>query len=565
MSATITTKLTDNSKEWAAQLKKQFLDAGGSAADFELHLEALNKELASREAKRFTEDIKHLADSIDGTASKSAMNWTELASKVNLVTSSFKWAVEGGKKAWQAIQYLADQGVPAFERLQAAGTRAFDKITEAASDPRLAKGFDMLASGMDNLVVPAISNATDVAGNFVDMLATMYEGMQRLAGVDVSGIAQAAKDLNIAQHEEGIRAEREKQRWDQIARNTKEATALRRQLDEADSKRAEAAHLDEIQNIHDIEKELADARKSFERSRRDMMQADGEARDKAKRETEKQFRMIEALEAKRQQTLEENHAREIKRLEDEFNKFSELYDIRRKKEADAIAAGIEGERALFLAREARREAENAAEQEKVDQLKQFVQQQGGGGGQQAGGPGPDFMGKLKGGIKGRDVQKQIIKKREEDAINAWREEQRATGKMDQNNQLIGEENVDDMLMGRGLDNSPRALAARTRARENAIRRQAKMGAFKDARKGRIGNEEIAQAEGELLQQAGEKLISGNKLGQTQVNTTRQLVDEAKRTRQQEARMTDQLMQMQAELDQLRGRGNNAQQRAQRQF
>lgn len=46
------TRLVDDSKEWADAIKKRFLDAGGSAEDFEKHLEAINKELESRAAKQ---------------------------------------------------------------------------------------------------------------------------------------------------------------------------------------------------------------------------------------------------------------------------------------------------------------------------------------------------------------------------------------------------------------------------------------------------------------------------------------------------------------------------------
>ena len=69
MTATIRTELKDNSKEWAENLRARMTAAGVSADKLGTHLNALQDELDSREAQKFKDEVKEIADAIEKEAS----------------------------------------------------------------------------------------------------------------------------------------------------------------------------------------------------------------------------------------------------------------------------------------------------------------------------------------------------------------------------------------------------------------------------------------------------------------------------------------------------------------
>lgn len=566
MSATITTKLVDNSKEWADALKKRFVDAGGSADDFEKHLEALNKELESRAAKQAAEDIKKLADEIEKTTDATRKNtdelkknnkgWTELQAKFNLMKEGFSWVKTGFSAISNLSQQAAADGNASFQKLISSGNE-FNKTLRQWHQSRFLSD---LAHDLSDPNSGATS-ALKTLGTTADWTFTkMREGTQQATrgwmimgetvGLVSEGTVKAYDQIGAARERDS--QARAKANAKAMADYQKEMAAVQkiRNLDMINpglvmrQDQAVSEWIEKLEDAEDVQKEINNLVETQTKLHAKLT-AKGKDPSQDRTFLENQRDLI-ALENKRFELVKAH--KEWEKEEDMKRAQRQLAEVEKRLawEREVAQAAIDGEQAKFMAREARLAAEEQADQAKADKLKGFMQQG-------SGGPN-DVMGRLQGSIKPGDVQKRVSKNREDEALAAWREEQRASGKMDQNNQLIGYGGESSKLM-----------AGRTRVQEEAIRKQTRMGAYRDARKGNVSNEEMAAAQGQLLQEAGEKMISDNKFSKTATTAIKQTISGVQQLKEEQGQLADEVRGMTQRLDVMFGRGNNNQQRAQRQF
>lgn len=570
MSATIKTTLVDNSKEWSDQLRKRFLEAGGSADDFEDHIAALNRELESRAAKRAADDIKALADEIDGSAAAAnrhrdalagnGLKWTEFASKANLAGSAIKGVWQGAKEAGEMIHFFAEKGVPGFEKLEQAGTRAMDSLVAAASNPGIEKGMQVATAAVDSLLVPAIKNAGEIVGNLGEIAHTATSGLMSLAGVDFSKQARELEKMDAELRK--IAAEVKTERT--IEARRREAV----EMDEINSaqlaREQRQKEIAEIDNEHRAARELAKATKQYADSRKAMQTTDDNTYRHHKRLAEQAWQDMRQLDAKERELIgkrqeeqmakaKESHDQMVKFHEDEFNKFLELENLKAEKQ-----------RERHQAEQAALQLWQNAQQKQVDQLAQFF-----GGGQQGGqgGQGPNVIGQIKGGISDKARFDQVVKQRQHDALQSWRDKQ-ALGKRNFAGELVdpdADPNDPATFLGRkDGTGGPAAYQKKLQREREQIERQTRMRAHRDMRRGRLSNEEVATAEGALVNSTADLLEQGGAINTNAATAIKQLANQAARQAQETAAANDMLRNVLTQLNALQGRGANSTQRAQRQ-
>lgn len=483
---------------------------------------------------------------------------SETISWFRYTQDGIKYSMEGYIRLAEAIG-LVQQGMTQAYREEGAAREAESKKRQAEAEKRIAESKARQAAAQAAREQEMINPGLEMSKNAI--LAEYVAKLRDTAVINREINSLVAVQTALAAK---LKAEGKDPTTDRtFVDNAKELVALeQRRLDLQKEERERKAKFVEDQaasekKVRDDQiKGLDDLLAQEKAGSKEAMDLERRKADLIKKNKEEEKRLL-----KEKGLLEDKLARDdLARIEE-----------RAKKEREAVLAGIEGERMLFLARERRRQAEMEAEQEKVNKLKELLQGQGGGGqgGMGGGGAqGPDFAGRLAGGIKPRDVQRQVMRKREEEALRQWREEQRAAGRMDQNNQLIDPDELNQMgdgpegFNGRAQEGEidrnaqRRRQAARTKGQERAVRQRARRQAFRDMRQGNVGNAELADAGGELLQQAGENLIGNNNLNQTQVNAIRQTVQEIRNNNQQIAALQDQLNQIMRELAAMRGGNNN---------
>lgn len=358
MPATITTTLKDNSKEWADALKKRFVEAGGSAEDFEKTLEGLNNELESRAAQEQAQHVRELADAMDGTILKAkllkekeeqaaaamvqaqraaignnrelqqmdaaafraakqagtladynrdlqqALNdrkvreyrmeidkladamsrrpggflggmsqgFTALKGAALPIAAALFAAVGGAKALHETIQFLAEKGVPAFERLASEQEKVVQKFVEAAGDQRITGFADTMSVGMRTLVIPAVNGTRDTLGNLAEITTLATRKMMDLAGVDFKDQLRQINAENIALKRRNELIQEHQQNKEKLKARDLEAQGIG---GEDSSRRRSEARDKEIGGLseREITKQLAAAHEAMSAARKAMVTA----------------------------------------------------------------------------------------------------------------------------------------------------------------------------------------------------------------------------------------------------------------------------------------------------
>lgn len=192
MAATIKTTLTDNSKEWVAELKARFIAAGGSAEGFEAHLESLNKELDSRQAAKATQQIKKLADEF-AHADPMAAALAETEERVARQTKKMGAAMD-------AAGFDAKEAAEQMERYRASAERA-GAAASAVKPANLSGGLrGFTASGITAAAssITALASSIPLIGQAVRMSYHAVEAMGEVSPKfatlkkSIDGIAESA-------------------------------------------------------------------------------------------------------------------------------------------------------------------------------------------------------------------------------------------------------------------------------------------------------------------------------------------------------------------------------------
>lgn len=483
-----------------------------------------------------SKNVEELADAIDGLGSDFDSLGTVVGNTWSLLAKGAKSVVGDYVKLGEVIGVLPEGISEAYEeegkaREELQNKRAVERAKERAE--REAEKLQKKKDAEEALLNPGIKmRAEGDRGERLDHLKGL-EGEKTLTAeinslleeqaTQITKIRAAGKDPTtdekaIANAEQLM--ELEQRRMALIQENKEKEKKLQdmKAVAELEGFQTDIAHIDEIlargdlsqEKSAELEKRRSDLMKQLDEQERKLMSERGE--------------------------LEEY----------EFQKQLAEIETRKQKEWDAIEASIEGEKRLAEARAAKRKADEEAEQKKVDQLKEFLraQHQAIGARHDQGQQGPDVIGQMQGGIKPAQMRKKVFQNREDKAVLEWKNQKFRDGLMDEDGNALDPHGDFDKAPEK--ERQQRANA-RLKSQENAVRRKAKMGAMKDARLGKIGNEEVADASGELLQQAGENVIGSNKLNQTQVSAIRQTVQELRNQQQAQAQLRDQLDQITQQL------------------
>lgn len=494
MAATITTTLKDNSKEWVDALKKRFTEAGGSAEEFEKHLEDVTKELQSREAQKQAGEIKKLADELDGSAAKAAkvdksledlnrelasreaqeqarrireladaMDGTaakaaELVRQENeasaaldrahqaaignsqalrqLDEATHQAAIEAGtlgeyhqdlqrilderkvrayrvelekladamspagpqgfsksmgalrgsimpvvasvfamqqglKSAWEAVRFLSERGVPAFQRLEAAGQKVFEALIESANDPQLTKTIDRLAFVIEKSLVPGIAESTSLMGKLYEvsekswrvLLAIQTLGLSeykiRQMDKEIEKTKELAKARADAAAEEQAEAEERLRRHLAQEQRNAEAGGLRRNLDDRRSGVKQDREIDKFKdsNVGQIDAAIQERLALFNAAVEEMRVTDGAVHDRMRARAEQLSDEIVTLETTRQSVID-------KAAEKEKEKARELAEYKRALQQETFSAELSMIDALLTQQKSGQESAMALETKK---------------------------------------------------------------------------------------------------------------------------------------------------------------------------------------------------------
>ena len=140
----------------------------------------------------------------------------------------------------------------------------------------------------------------------------------------------------------------------------------------------------------------------------------------------------------------------------------------------------------------------------------------------------------------------LQKKRSDQAVELWRKKMGGEGKLDENNRLTDEAGG----------------AARTKREEERIRKGARIQAFRDAKQGKVTALELAEVQGDMLNQAAEKLAKEGKLNDIQLTAVKQIVGELKRQNSDLSALHKQYQSLKDEVTGLAGPRSRGQLRAQ---
>lgn len=432
----------------------------GKLTDYQRDLQAALEE---RKVRAYRQEIDKLADSMSGINKASAkaapsigMMWTEMASKLTL-------AGQAARALWGGISFLAEKGVPAFQRLQ----RVVADLGDTMAESFKADGFVVFSRSVEQasntILKRFLRNSIGVANNAAEAMTVAFDLSNNLVGIDAQGERRQAWQREIEKRE-GLAAGK---KW-QEEKNRELAVA---EIDDNILKRR-AEHIDELRilemrSIKSVNDEIAKERVKLELAQQKYIK-DGLEKTKAAAQeaADKITRMENLRHDLVKQHEEEEWQDKLNKIDAEWKRKAAL----RAWEQQMDRAALDHELKLGQLKAAMQDRENAAQQERIDKLRAFMEAQGhamGGGGnqppqmpiapagmqggQQGGGwgppPGQQLPGQQPGNpldvIKGKAtpqrIQQQIIENRQKAAVDEWREKMRAAGRMDQNGNLIPEE------------------------------------------------------------------------------------------------------------------------------
>lgn len=400
MTAKLVLELDNKTNQGLQEITRHIDQAGAASLRTTSKFDALNKEMESREAAKFAKEVKELADELDGTAeaarkaakaqeefnktqkdlADSKKNWMDIAAKASLVRGAIHSIVEVGKKAGEAIHFMAEQGVESMQRLETAGGKLRSAIVRTFDT----KPVTVFADAVSDMVTDSSIKLDYLSGQ----ANGLFDAMGRLAGFDVDQANAARQKSTDAAQRKKFATEEAAQQQQQI----RAAGDLWLDLDTKQRQAVESRRLAEVQGVANLEKELKAAKERFDDRRKEAIGADKAKHEKAMQAAREEEQLILSLEQRihdTKKTLREEEAAARRAL---WQQELERIEIKRQKaiqaEKDIAQAVIDGERAKFAAEEARRMAEAAAQQAKVDDLKKFLT----GGMQQAFGGGMPMMG-----------------------------------------------------------------------------------------------------------------------------------------------------------------------------
>lgn len=429
------------------------------------------------EAQQTREQLKKAGDA--GSSAFSGETLAKLA-KGALAFAAIKQAIQG---TIQGIKAMSDEGSPAFKELTDASAGLYSAMVDIANDPAIQSWVSSMADTVRDDLVPALKMVPDVLRNMRTTAGDTWQDMQQgLAAFitragEASGIlieGSAATNEEIRSHiyktseadkkaaEEKLERDKEALVESRVKLNVTEkiaAIAGKLAADEAVAATKEITSLEELSKLRT--EKIAELEKE-ERA----------AAGNSAKKTEL-LKQIEAIARREKEIPKEVAAAKKAALEEEAKARTEAekkaYDaITKAKEAEEDFASDRTQKVIDLAEKKRQQLLKAIEDARGDKGGNAIQE-------------------AKEGLDQGQVLKQIQKKRADEAEKKLREQQ------------AGSFNVGDD--GKASDEDPKQRAAHQKQLDEQIRRarqQASAGAFKDARGGKVGAEEVGQAQTDLL-------------------------------------------------------------------
>lgn len=570
---------------------------GRTGVESAQNLQALDRRIAelddamdTRQAAAFEDQLEAMGDAAQKGANKTAgyaSSWSDFSSKLMLVQNGFELLKQGVSNVGAAISTLAGAGVPAFQKLTAAGGRVQDAFIKIGENPGIQRFAEMIASAINEYVVPAVEWVAQNIGGLIDTFEDVtaqaqisFEKWKEFFGIGTKGKAaalQEAHEVRIALREQSDRAIEEQNAKRQQERERQKREALDDFADPGKKLRQDVAESERVggfDNADDIEREIAQEKKlqAIRVEEANAKQVDlTEDRDiiaGMELLTKLEERRLELLKDinDAQTELQDDQEEFAEEWETELDQVTQQHDEIASKQAKTAKAAIDQVKEQAALKKAAHEQEMADQQEEYEKFKKFLQerQSGLGPGNHFGAPqaGMTSLGGTASGGFGQDaslmqsgmddgdaavnagfmqLQKSttLIKKRQKDALEKWRKEQKNSGLMNNDDQLIYEQDAEGVVkrgeFGNKLTLTSTQRKAKTRSAEARIKKEARRGFRKDVAKGNIKPTEIAAAGNDAVAAAVAKVKSDGTLNDAQLNLLEKMTDELKNANSENAR------------------------------
>ena len=549
MAATITTTLVDNAQDWADRVRKHFAETGADAAELEKHVAAMQEEMDARQAEAYRKQIKALANELDGTADEARKlaeeakriqdlkideaQWNRFHAKVSTAFTAMKAGFEIAKKAGEMVRWLGENGSESMKQLEGAVNAVGQEFIRLSNSPTVTRFITQVSKGIEEYVVPAIGKIPAAWNATSDSIAMAITSAGEFFGVMEEGSTQMIADMRRAQDEADALALKQAEMAKLLAQREeaeKVIAAEKKRRHDAD----EAAGIASINNIDQIIQ--------LEKLEQEQLRALAATRQITDEEKAASLRKLQMLDQQRRKLEAEEMAKERekaqKQIDEEQKAADERIEIERQAQADMIALNkwfIEQRQAeeKKAADERVKLAEQEAERKRAAFEKRAEQQTG------------NMQGVLQ-RMDPRAVARQVAEQREKEARDKF-------GREHQNEFAAAKKRGDTDTM---QDLYREQRQAGTQARQQG---------FRDTMRGRASGEEVINAQQNLANKMIDNAQASGRLDQefaaTLKQSTKQLADQARATEQ----LRQDMEQVRANQEALAGRGNNAQQRAQRQF
>jgi hypothetical protein len=404
-----------------------------------------------------------------------------------------------------SVRELSDDGSPAFVELAEASETAYHAMLDLGNDPVVQEWASNLAATIKNDLAPALASIPSYVQETHNWLAKVLVQTGEYVGL-LEGVADTLEEDQQRQ----VKRNEEKKKEVAIARervNVEEKiAALEKKLaDEREA--ANIANITDQQTLLSMLSDEIDALRTLEK--------EGSRDAKAK---EERLKKIETLRRQQAKAADDAIANEIKKQEEASQK---RYDID-KKFQDAIA---ENKKIALNAEQDKIKSQQDEANKILDALgKAIAEAKGLGGG--------NAIDEAKQGLDKRKVLKQVAKSRGD--------------KAEQEQAEIEAEQAKNSSPG----DDPKLIAqreAQANARIRAARKKAESSAFADAKRGKLGGNEVNDAQSDLINSGIQQANATGKLGDTTAQLAQEAVRNAQATQNAQAEQQQQIDALRKEL------------------
>lgn len=541
MAVRITLQLDNQTHEGWAEFINDASRAGAATDDFSDELNEAESRISELEGEveelsDAYEELKHKAASAGDQTKKAGEGTVGMVGKIAAGVTAALALKEAFKKALEFIKMAAEAGNEGMQDLVEAGGQMKQAFLDVFNDPEIQDGLKSFAGFIKDDIAPAVASIPDMWRKAQDASADFFASAGEAMGLFAEGTTETLEE-DQARAAEMLQQRREQQEAEreaaEAAKMREDATQSVARIEDALAEERHLQAIGEMNDIAEITEHIEDTRKAIEELA-ETQQFEG-------RERERQLNRLATLERRRVQAAEENAqeeadaAEERRRLEEEAEKAHQdaLKVIQDKANADAKAAA---EKALADAKEA------------VDAMRELLMEAQGGEDQST-------IDQLRGQFTDQDILRQMQDQAAQEARAARVDE------------MIDSGQVQSGAGGRGSGNFFHNTS--NRAEQRAIERelarleqQARNDVSRNAAQGNITQEQVVEAQDQLVNSVIQQASQSGQLDQRQVQglqAAADAVDAAARQGLQNQRDIEQIEQQLADV--LRSMNNNPRRRS----